>query len=71
MIGLNEGKRRELEIHVMDKNKVDKIVKKLRLKPGKDYDIGFGSRQSFIIDIDVKYLDTLVSLLMKKRVRVR
>tara|TARA_Y100001963_G_scaffold120159_1_gene167868 strand:+ start:503 stop:1495 length:993 start_codon:yes stop_codon:yes gene_type:complete len=68
---LTEGKRRELEIHVMDKLKVDKILKKLRLKPGKHYDIGAGSRQSFVLDVDVKFLDKLITFLMKNRVRVR
>jgi hypothetical protein len=68
---MTEGKRRELEIHVMDKIKVDKILKKLRLKPGKHYDIGAGSRQSFILDVDVKFLDKLITFLMKNRIRVR
>jgi hypothetical protein len=66
-----EAKRRELEIHVRDKNKVDKILKKLRLKPGKDYDIGFGSSRSFMLDINVKYLDKVVAILMKNRINVK
>jgi len=68
---LTEGKRRELEIHVMDKLKVDKILKKLRLKSGKDYDIGYGSSRSFVLDIDVKHLDKIVALLRSVRVRVK
>ena len=68
---LAEGKRHELEIHIQDKLKVDKILKKLKLKPGKDYDIGVGSRQSFMLDIDVKHLDKVVTLLMKNRIRTR
>tara|TARA_Y100001973_G_C5186148_1_gene327970 strand:- start:814 stop:1101 length:288 start_codon:yes stop_codon:yes gene_type:complete len=68
---LLEGKRRELEIHVQDKLKVDKILKKLRLKPGKDYDIGFGSSRSFILDIEGKHLDKVVTLLMKNRIRTK
>ena len=55
----------------MDKLKVDKILKSLRLKPGKQYDIGVGKRNSFILDVDVKFLDKLLSLLMKYRIRVR
>ncbi len=68
---LSEGKRRQLEIPVMDKIKTDKILKSMRMKYGKDYDIGVGKRNSFILDVDVKYLDKLVSLLMKYRIRVR
>ena len=66
-----EGKRQQLTIPVMDKLKTDKILKKLRLKPGKDYDVGVGSRNSFILDIEGKYLDKLITLLMKQRIRVR
>jgi len=66
-----EGKRQQLSIPVMDKLKTDKILKKLRLKPGKDYDVGVGSRNSFILDIEGKYLDKLITLLMKQRIRVR
>ena len=68
---LTEGKRRQLEIPVMDKIKTDKILKSMRMKYGKHYDIGVGKRNSFILDVDVKYLDKLLSLLMKYRVRVR
>ena len=66
-----EGKRQQLSIPVMDKLKTDKILKKLRLKLGKDYDVGVGSRNSFILDIEGKYLDKLITLLMKQRIRVR
>ena len=64
---LSEAKRREIAIPVMDKLKVDKILKKLRLKPGKDY----GSRNSFLLYIDTKHLDKVLTMLMKLRVRVR
>ena len=70
-VKLNEAKRRELEIHVRDKIKVDKILKKLRLKSGKDYDIGFGSSRSFLLDIDIKYLDKLITIFMKNRIDVK
>ena len=68
---LMEGKRRQLEIPVIDKIKVDKILKKLRLKSGKDYDIGYGSSRSFILDIDVKHLDKVVTIFMKNRIQVK
>ena len=68
---LNEAKRRELEIHVRDKIKVDKILKKLRLKSGKDYDIGAGSSRSFMLDVDVKHLDNVITIFMKNRISVK
>ena len=68
---LTEAKRRELEIHVRDKIKVDKILKKLRLKPGKDYDIGVGSSRSFMLDVDVEHLDELITIFMKNRIQVK
>ena len=68
---LSEGKRHELEIHVQDKLKVNKILKTLKLKPGKDYDFGAGSSRSFMLDIDVKHLDKVVTLLMKNRIRTK
>tara|TARA_R100000315_G_C5160346_1_gene92204 strand:+ start:387 stop:662 length:276 start_codon:yes stop_codon:yes gene_type:complete len=68
---LKEGKRKELEIHVMDKLKVDKILKKLKLKPGKDYDVGVGSSRSFMLDIDVKHLDKVIASLMQNRIRTK
>ena len=68
---IKEAKRRELEIHARDKIKVDKILQKLRLKSGKDYDIGVGSRQSFMLDVDVKNLDKLITIFMKNRINVK
>ena len=68
---LIEAKRRQLQIPVMDKLKVDKILKALKLKPGKDYDIGAGSSRSFMLDIDVKHLDKVVTLFMKQRIRTK
>ena len=54
---LKEGKRRQLQIPIMDKLKVNKILKKLKLKIGKDYDVGVGKGSTFIIDVDQKVLD--------------
>ena len=66
-----EGKRTKLTIPVKDKVKTDKILKKLRLKHMKDYDIGYGGRATFILDIDSKQLDKVLTFLMQQRVRVR
>ena len=67
---LNEVKRRELKIPTMDKIKTDKVLKKLKLKPGKDYDMGYGDRNTFLLDIDVKHLDKVITYLMQNRIRV-
>ena len=67
---LNECKRRQLQIPIIDKIKVDKIMKKLRLKIGKDYDVGVGKGSTFILDVDQKVLDKLLDILVSNRIRV-
>ena len=67
---LYEGKRRQLQIPIMDKLKVNKILKKQRLKIGKDYDIGVGKGSTFILDVDQKVLDKLLDILVSNRIRV-
>ena len=67
---MNEGRRRQLQIPIMDKLKVNKILKKLRMKIGKDYDVGVGKGSTFILDIDQKVMDKLLDVLITNRVRV-
>ena len=67
---LLEGKRRQLQIPIMDKLKVNKILKKNRLKIGKDYDIGVGKGATFILDVDQKVLDKILDILVSNRIRV-
>ena len=67
---LREGKRRQLQIPIIDKRKVDKIMKSLRLKIRKDYDIGVGKGATFILDVDQKVLDKLLDVLVSNRIRV-
>ena len=67
---LREGKRRQLQIPIIDKRKVDQIMKKLGLKIRKDYDIGVGKGATFILDIDQKVLDKLLDVLISNRIRV-
>ena len=67
---LNEGKRRQLQIPIIDKIKVNKILKKLRFKIGKDYDVGVGKGATFILDVDQKILDKLLDVLISNRIRV-
>ena len=67
---LNEGKRRQLQIPIIDKITVNKILKKLRFKIGKDYDVGVGKGSTFILDVDQKVLDKLLDALVSNRIRV-
>ena len=67
---LLEGRRRQLQIPIMDKLKVNKILKKMRFKIGKDYDVGVGKGATFILDVDQKVLDKLLDVLISNRIRV-
>ena len=67
---IREAKRRQLQIPIIDKIKVNKILKKLRLKIGKDYDVGVGKGSTFILDVDQKVLDKLLDILVSNRIRV-
>ena len=76
---LMEAKRPQRKIHsyvllqipIIDKLKVNKIMAKLKLKMGKDYDFGAGDRATFILDIESKHLDKVVTLFMQNRIRVK
>ena len=65
-----EKKSRGLYVEVRNNN-IEGALKKLRLKSGKDYDIGYGSSRSFVLDIDVKHLDKVVTIFMKNRIQVK
>ena len=65
-----EGKSRQLQIPIMDKLKVDKILKKNRLKIRKDYDIGVGKGATFILDVDQKVLNKILDVFVSNRIRV-
>ena len=68
---LIEPKRRQLQIPVMDKLKVDKILKQARAKVGKDYDIGVGKGATFILDMDGKLLNKVLDIMVSKGIRVK
>ena len=69
---LNEGgKLLQLYIPVRDKLKVDKILKKLKLKIGKQYDIGVGKAGTFVLELDRKFEDKVLELLMISRIQVK
>ena len=65
------SKRKQLQIPIMDKLKVNKIIKKMKLKVGVHYDIGVGKGSTFILDVEGKYLDKVIGMFMKNRIRVR
>ena len=67
---LMEGSIVRWEIPMKDKKKVQAIVKKLRLKDTKDYSI-YGSGKTFEMELDSKYEDKVLELLMKMNIKVR
>jgi|GEM_PF-5205429 hypothetical protein len=69
---LNEARKRvKMQIPEVEKRKTKKILDKLRLKTGKDYDFGAGKGSNFILDLDIRYLDDVLELLIVNKVRVR
>ena len=68
---LAEARRNQLQIPESDKRMVNKILKKLKLKPGKHYDFGVGKGSTFILDLDKKIADKVLELLIQNRVRVK
>ena len=69
---LREAKMVQWEIKDRDKKGVSKILDKLRLKMGKNYDFG-ASRHgaTFILELDKKFEDTVLELFIKNRINVR
>ena len=67
---LMEAKIVRWEIPMKDKKKVEMIVKKLKLKDTKDYSI-YGSGKTFEMELDSKYEDKVLELLMKMNIKVR
>ena len=68
---LLEGKTIQFKVKEIDKGKVRKILNKLRLKMGKDYDFGVGKGATFILDLDRKYQNKVLELFIKNRINVQ
>ena len=51
------------------------ILKKLKLKPNKDFNIGvggaFGSGKTFVLKLDKKIQNKVIELLMKQRIKIQ
>ena len=68
---LTEGKRVQLKIPIRDRKKVVNILqKKLRLKIMKDFDYGGSKGSYFFIDLDKKFYNKVLELLIKNRIKV-
>ena len=69
---LREAKMVQLQIKEIEKKKVKKILDKLRLKMGKNYDFG-ASRHgaTFILELDKKFEDKVLELFIKNRINVQ
>ena len=68
---LTEGKRVQFIIPMRDRKKTAQVLKKTRLKPGRDYDYGVGKGSTFILDIDKNYRDKFLELAIKYDLGVR
>ena len=68
---LNEGKMVQLQIKEIEKKKVKKILDKLKLKMGKNYDFGAGKGSTFILELDKKFEDKVLEMLINNRINVQ
>ncbi len=68
---LFEAKMVQWQIKEIEKGKVKKILDKLRLKMGKHYDFGVGKGSTFILELDKKYENKVLELLINNRINVR
>ena len=68
---LHEAKMVQLQIKEIEKKKVKKILDKLRLKMGKNYDFGVGKGSTFILELDKKFEDKVLEMLIKNRINVQ
>ena len=68
---LFEAKMVQWQIKEIEKKKVKKILDKLRLKMGKHYDFGVGKGSTFILELDKKFEDKALEMLIKKRINVQ
>ena len=68
---LNEGKMVQLQIKEIEKKKVKKILDKLRLKMGKNYDFGAGKGSTFVLELDTKFEDKVLEMLINNRINVQ
>ena len=67
---LREAKRETLVISKYDQNRVKKILDKLRLKSGREYDFGVGQGSTFLLDIDDRYFDKALEAFIRADVKV-
>ena len=65
----------DVEVPTKDMGKVKNILKKLNLKPNKNFNIGvggaFGSGKTFVLKLDKKIQDKVIELLMKNRIKIQ
>ena len=68
---LHEAKMVQLQIKEIEKKKVKKILDKLKLKMGKNYDFGVGKGSTFILELDKKFEDKVLEMLINNRINVQ
>ena len=68
---LHEAKMVQWQIKEIEKKKVKKILDKLRLKMGKNYDFGVGKGSTFVLELDTKFEDKVLEMLINNRINVQ
>ena len=66
---LREARQTQLQIPVIEQRKVSAILRKAKYKEGKDFDYGVGKGPTFILAVDKKLENEILSLLVQKGVR--
>ena len=66
---LREARQTQLQIPVIEQRKVSAILRKAKYKEGKDFDYGVGKGPTFILAVDKKLENKILSLLVQKGVR--
>jgi hypothetical protein len=68
---LSEAKQVQFIIPYRDKKKVAQLLKKTKLKMGRDYDFGVGKGTTFVLELDSNYRDKFLELAIKYKIGVR
>ena len=67
---LREGRlQTQFQIPTREQKKVDLLLKKAKYKEGRDFDYGVGKGPTFILEVNKKFENKILSLLVQKGVR--
>ena len=67
---LREGRlQTQFQIPTREQKKVDAILRKANFKEGRDFDYGVGKGPTFILAVEKKFENKILSLLVQKGIR--